>query len=354
MINGFTGKNPFEYVGQIQVQPGKTGFLDLPADKVIKAIHWSIRGRTKLTYSAGTPVIHHMGIAGGLIKKISVQRKGGDDLRTYLGVHKLVNDQKLQFTDRGALLYKGNAATLGLATSSDNYVVPTSGQDMSFYEAYPIYMENRKSLEYWRTYYSTLGNKSSKIIFDFNSWLDILDSEDASTITSIEGDAVIEVYISTVDHLIGASNSFEDTLDSFDQIVLPGIANSSRYTISPEGELQGFWIRAVKGAKEVRFTHEDMLNTIMEFKFDGQTILKANLLDMAAFNMHDQGLLDVIRGASYVNLLNSRTWRTGLFTGTGANTKYIEVFITCAVTGAKFYFEYDRVSQRVLPEVAKK
>lgn len=355
MIRGYNGKM-LEYIGEIAINPGKTGFLEIPADRLYKAFHFVTKNCSfNLTYSAGVPKIHHMGVLGGIIKKLVLQNKGGEDLRTYLGVSQLINDQKEEFTDRGALLYKGNSTTLGSATSADDYVVAATTQDNAFFEAFPMFMENRKSLEYYRTYYSTLGNKAAKVIIDFNNWIDILDAEDASTTTAASGSGVIEVYATKADQLISPYESFYRHLTSYDQIAPVGNTNSTRFTLQPEGELQGFWIRSVKvvGGKEVRFTYDDMLNTIMEFKFDGETIWKGNLLAGSAINMHDRPLLDIIRGATRVSLLNSKTWGTGLFTGEGSNTKAIEVFITCSVASPKFYFEYDRIRAPKQPEVAK-
>jgi hypothetical protein len=109
----------------------------------------------------------------------------------------------------------------------------------------------------------------------------------------------------------------------------------------------------VKGDDEVRFTYQEMSDTIMEFKFDGETIVRGNLLALAAMNMHDRPLLDIIRGAVRVNLLNSKTWGTGLYTGEGSNTKYIELFLTCSVADCKFYFEFDRIRAPKQAQVAK-
>jgi hypothetical protein len=353
MINGFNGKC-LEYVGQVAFLANKSAFLDFPANKVIKKVHFTVRGTYVPAYTVAALTINEYGIADGLIRKISIQRSGGDELRSYLGVKKLVNDQKLDFGDRGALLYKGNSATLGSGTSANTHVPAATTLTNSFYEAYPIYMENRKSLEYYKCYFSTLNNKSAKIIFDFNAWTDIVDPENAATVASITGDAVIDVYIETVDHLIGATDSFADEVHSYDQLALTGTTSGSRYTTSPQGELQGFWIRAVRGATEVRFTYEEMLATFFEFKFDGQTIWKGNLLDAAAFNLNDRPITDIIRGAAYINLLNSKTWETGLYTGEGANTKYIEYFSTCPYSNAKFYFEFDRIRKPKQSEIAKK
>lgn len=357
MIKGYNGKM-LEYIGEISINPDKSGFLEIPAERLWKSFHL-VTGKGcsfKVTYSAGTVKVHHNGVLGGIIKKIVLQNKGGEDLRTYLGLSQLINDQKEDFTDRGALLYKGNSTVLGSATSADDYVVAPTTQDNAFFEAVPMFMENRKSLEYYRTYYSTQGNKAAKIIIEFNNWADIIDAEDASTITAVTGSGVIEVYGVKADHLIAPYESFYRHLTSYDQIAPNGNTNSTRFTLQPEGELQGMWIRSVKvvGGKEVRFTHEDMVNTVMEIKFDGETIWKANLLAGAAMNMHDRSLLDVIRGATRINLLNSKTFGTGLYTGEGSNTKAIEVFITCSVTTPKFYFEYDRIRAPKDAEVAKR
>ena len=352
MIRGYNGKM-LEYIGEIIVNPGKSGFLEIPADRLWKSFHFCMGGDFAVTYSAGTPKVNHHGVMNGIIRKLVLQNKGGEDLRTYLGISQLINDQKIDFTDRGALLHKGNSAVLGNATSGDDYTVAATTQSNAFYEAVPMFMENRKSLEYYRTYYSTLGNKAAKIIVDFNNWLQILDSEDASTTTAITGSAVIEVYGHKVDHLIAPFETFAQHVVSYDQIAPVGNTNATRFTLSPEGELQGFWIRAVKGASEVRFTYEDMKNTVMEFKFDGETIIKGNLLAIAAINMHDRPLLDVIRGACRIDLLNSKTWGTGLYTGEGSNTKSLEVFITCSVGTPKFYFEFDRIRAAKQAEIAK-
>lgn len=355
MIRGYNGKM-VEYVGEIAIVPGKTGFLEVPADRLYKCFHFVTKGASfNLTYSAGTPKIHHMGVLGGLIKRLILQNKGGEDIRSYLGLHQLINDQKEDFTDRGALLHKGNALSLASAVSGEDYTVAASTQDNAFLEAFPMFMENRKSLEYYRTYYSTLGNKAAKIIIDFNNWIDILDGEDASTTTAASGQGVIEVYATKADHLIAPYESFARHLCSYDQIAPVGNTNSTRFTIQPEGELQGMWIRSTKtvGGKEVRFTYQEMADTVIELKFDGETIWKANLLAGAAMNMHDRGLLDVIRGATRINLLNSKTWGTGLFTGEGSNVKAIEVFITCSVASPKFNFEYDRIRAAKQAEVAR-
>ncbi len=352
MIRGFNGKM-LEFIGEIPVVPGKSGHLEIFADRLYKSYHFVMSGSFNLTYSAGTPKIDHYGVMNGVIRKLVIENKAGEDLRTHLGVAQLINDQKLDFVDRGALLFKGNAATLGDASSADTYTVAASTQDNAFCEAVPVYMENRKSHEYYRTYHSTLGNKAAKIRIDFNPALSILDPEDASTTTAASVNATIRVYGYKADHLIAPFENFWQHIVSYDQIVPVGNTNNTRYTISPEGELQGFWIRAVKGAKEARFTYEDMLNTTMEFKFDGETIVKGNLLDMACLNMHDRPLLDVIRGCVRVDLLNSKTWGTGLFTGEGSNTKSIELFLTCSVSSPKFYFEFDRIRAPRNPEIAK-
>jgi hypothetical protein len=355
MIRGYNGKM-LEYVGEIAINPGKTGFLEVPADRLYKAFHFVSKGLSfNVTYTAGAPKIHHMGVLGGLIKKLVLQNKGGEDLRTYLGISQLINDQKEDFTDRGALIYKGNSLSLAGGSSADDYVVAATTQDNAALEAFPMFMENRKSLEYYRTYYSTLGNKAAKILIDFNNWIDILDAEDASTTTAISGSGSIEVYATKADHLIQPYESFARHITSYDQIAPVGNTNSTRFTLQPEGELQGFWIRSVKvsGGKEIRFTFQEMADTVMEFKFDGETIWKGNLLAASAINMHDRPLLDVIRGATRVNLLNSKTWGTGLYTGEGSNTKAIELFLTCSVASPKFYFEYDRIRAAKQPEVAK-
>lgn len=353
MIRGYNGKE-YVYIGEIPINPKKSGSLEVPADHLFKSFHFVTKNASfKATFSAGAPKINHNGVLNGLIKKLTLQNKAGDDLRTYLGINQLINDQKLDFTDRGALIHKTNSLTLGDGTSGEGYPALTSTQDNAFFEAFPMYMENRKSLEYWRTYYSTLGNKAAKIIIEFNDWLDILDAEDTSTTSAITGTGVIEVYALTADHLIMPFESFHQHRVSYDQIAPVGNTNASRFTISPEGELQGFWIRAVKGANEARFTFEDMQNTVMEFKFDGETIVKGNLLALAAINMHDRPLLDVIRGAVRVDLLNSKTWGTGLYTGEGSNMKYIELYLTCSVSSPKFYFEFDRIRAPKEPAVAK-
>lgn len=354
MIRGYNGKM-YEYIGEIPLNAGKTGFLEIPADRLYKSFHFvTKKGTFKATFSAGQPKINSYGVLGGLIKRLVLQNKGGEDVRVHQGIYQLINDQKIDFTDRGALLHKVNSTTLGDAVSSDEYPALTTAQNNAFMEAFPLFMENRKTLEYYRTYYSTLGNKAAKIIIDFNNWIDILDPEDTSTTSAIEGSGVIEVYGLKADHLIAPYESYYQQLASYDQIAPVGNTNATRFVISPEGELQGFWIRAVKGAKEARFTFEDMENTVMEFKFDGETIVKGNLLALAAINMHDRPLADVIRGATRIELLNSRTWGTGLQTGEGSNMKYIEVFITCSVGTPKFYFEFDRIRAPRLPEVAKK
>lgn len=354
MIKGYNGKM-YEYIGEIAINPGKSGFLEIFADRLYKSFHLCTKGASfRPTFSAGAPMIHHQGVLGGLIRSLKIQNKGGEDLRSYNGIHQLINDQREDFTDRGALIRQLNSTTLGSGVSDEGYPTLTSGQDVAFYEAFPIYMENRKSLEYWRTYYSTLGNKSAKLIIDFNNWIDILDGEDASTTSAITGSGVIEVYGLKADHLIAPFESFYQHVTSFDQIVQVGNTNNTRFTLSPEGELQGFWIRACKGAKDVRFTFQEMADTIMEFKFDGETIVRGNLLALGSMLMHDRPLLDVIRGTVRINLLNSKTWGTGLYTGEGSNTKAIEVFITCSVANAKFYFEYDRIRAPKEAEVAKK
>ncbi len=358
MINGFNGKM-LEYVGQVAFSAGRAASLDLPADRVIKDIHLVVRGRLNATFTGSTPVVRFNGAADGLLKRISVQRRGGDDLRTYLGTRQLVNDQRYGVTDRGAVLWRVNATTLGTATSGDRMLFGTTGQDVAFYESYVIGMENKKSSEYWRTYFSTLGNRSAKVLFDFGLFNDVLDPEDASTTPVITGDVVIDVYISKADHLIGISDTFWDFKHSYDQIVLNGAANRSRYTIQPEGELQGFWITAVKGAKETPLSHEELLKTVMEFKYDGETFFNGDLLDFAAINMNNAPILDLVRGSCYVPLLNNKTWGTGLYTGQGSSTKAIEVFITSDPAmsytgGVKFIFEYDRVIQPKEAEVAKK
>lgn len=353
MIKGYNGKM-YEYIGEIPLNAGKSGFFEIFADRLYKSFHLVTKNASfNLTFSAGAPKIHHMGVLGGFIKKITLQNRGGEDLRSHLGIHQLVNDQKEDFTDRGVLLYKTNSAVLGDATSADGYPALTSTQDNAFCEALPIYMENRKSLEYWRTYYSTLGNKAAKLIVEFNNALDILDGEDTSTTTAASVTGVLELYGLKADHLIAPFETYYQHVTSYDQIVPVGNTNSTRFTISPEGELQGFWIRAVKGAKDVRFTYQEMQDTIMEFKFDGETIVKGNLLALAAMNMHDRPLLDVIRGAVRINLLNSKTWGTGLWTGEGSNMKYIEVYITCTVANCKFYFEFDRIRAPKQAEIAK-
>lgn len=355
MIKGYNGKM-YEYIGEISINPGKTGSLEIPADRLFKSLHFNTKGASfNATFSAGAPAIHHLGVLGGLIKKIVLQNKGGEDLRTYLGIHQLINDQREDFSDRGALIYKTSATSLASGTSAESYPAITSTQDNAFFEAFPMFLENRKSLEYWRTYYSTLGNKAAKLFIEFNNWIDILDAEDASTTSAITGSGTIEVYGQKADQLIAPYESFWKHVTSYDQITPNGNTNSTRFVISPEGELQGFWIRALKTVsnKDVRFTFQEMNDTVMEFKFDGETICKGNLLALAAMNMHDRPLLDIIRGCVRVNLLNSKTWGTGLYTGEGSSMKYIEVFITCSVSNCKFMFEYDRIRAPKQPEVAK-
>lgn len=359
MINGYNGKMT-EYVGQVVFEAGKTKFLELPADRVVKNIHFFIRGDITPTFSAGTPKIREYGVADGLIRKITVERKGGDTLRTYLGVRQLVNDMLWYQGERGAVLTKVNATSLGLANSVDSYTLGTSGQTVPFYEGYDITMENKKSSEYYRTYFSTLNNRSSKIIFDFGTGLEVLDPEDTSTTSAIAvGNCVIDVYISKADHLIGESDKFVDFKHSYDQIVLSGAANNSRFTIQPEGEIQGMWITAVKGAKDAKFTHEEMLKCFFEIKFDGETMHKGNLLDLAAINVNIGKMKDLIRGCAYIPNLNNSTYGTGLWTGEGSNTKSLELFITTDpnmsyVGGVKFIFEYDRVNRPKVAEIAKK
>ena len=354
MIRGFNGKM-YEYIGEIAINPSKSGFLEIPADRLYKSFHFVTKKASfRPTFSAGNPKIHSYGVLGGLIKRLVLQNKGGEDLRVHQGIFQLINDQRIDYTDRGALLYKTNSSVLGDATSADGYPALTTNQDVAFCEAFPMFMENRKSLEYYRTYYSTLGNKAAKIIIDFNSWLDILDPEDASTTSAITGSGVIEVYGLKADHLIAPYESYYQHLTSYDQIAPVGNTNGTRFVISPEGELQGFWIRAVKGAKEALFNYEDMENTTIEMKFDGETIVKGSLLALAAVNMHDRPLADIIRGCVRIDLLNSKTWGTGLFTGEGSNMKYIEVFLTCNVATPKLYFEFDRIRAPRVSEVAKK
>lgn len=354
MIRGYNGKM-YEFIGSIPIVAGKTQSLEIFADRLYKSFHFVTKKASfKATFSAGAPKVHHNGVLGGMIRKLTIQNNGGEDIRTYQGLHQILNDQKIDFTDRGALIHKTNSLTIGDGVSADGYPALTTNQDNAFCEAFPVFMENRKSLEYYRTYFSTLGNKSAKIIIDYNNALDILDPEDTSTTSAMTVQGEIEVYGLKADHLIMPYDSFYRHLTSYDQIVPNGATNGTRFTISPEGELQGFWIRAHKGAKDVRFTYEDMENCVIEMKFDGETIVKGSLLALAAINMHDRPIFDVIRGAVRIELLNSKTWGTGLFTGEGSNSKQIEVFLTCPLTDAKIYFDFDRIRAPKNPEVAKK
>lgn len=345
----------YEYIGSIPIVAGKSKSLEIFADRLYKSFHFVTKKASfKTTFSAGKPKIHHNGVLGGVIRQLVIQNNGGEDIRTYMGLHQILNDQKIDFTDRGALIHNVNSLRVGNGISDDKYPDLTSGQDNGFCEAFPVFMENRKSHEYYRTYFSTLGNRSAKIIIDFNDADKVLDPEDTSTTSAVEIQGEIEVYGIKADHLIAPYDSFWRHLTSYDQIVPNGATSGTRFTISPEGELQGFWIRAHKGEDDIRFTYEDMENTVIEMKFDGETIVKGNLLALSAINMHDRPIFDVIRGATRIELLNSRTWGTGLFCGEGSNAKQIEVFITCPLTNPKFYFDFDRIRAPKNPEVAKK
>ncbi len=357
-IAGFNGKG-LEYVGQVQFVAGKGGFVELPADRVIKDIHFMIGGVATPTFSAGTPKVRKYGMGDGLIRSVKVERSGGDALRTYLGVRQIVNDMLWFSGERGPVLSKVNASSLGLAVSSDSVTFGTSTQPVPFYEGYAISMENKKSSEYWRTYFSTLNNRSAKVIFEFGQGLDVLDPEDTSTTSAIAiSDCFIDVYISTADQLLPASDSFEDNKTSYDQIILTGPANASRYTIQPEGELQGFWITMAKGVKQADLTHEELQKSFIEIKFDGATIVKGKMLDIAAINMNHGKMHDLIRSSCYIGLLNNSTWGTGLVTGEGSSVKSLEVFITTPAMdytgGVRLIFEYDRVGIRKRAEAAKK
>ena len=327
------------------VSLGNDFIAELLTNKVYKELFVVCDWLVTPTISSGTPVLHKRGVAHALSNRIEVEIAAGDILKVYKGTSQLVDQMKWLFGEPCPTLYQVNASAFTSAALTGDPTLGTTGQTTIIREAYSIPFENKLTSRYFDTLLNLNGVTTAKLRIALGAASQVADPTDVSSTTwAVTG--YITVYASTADHLI--DNSFMRWPQSFDDISLGTVQlNGSSIELKPQGELQGFHLRAYKGSNDTLMTQEELRNFEVKIEYGGNFIFKGMLGDFQFVNGCKSSIRSVMPSSAYMNILNNSTPRTGLQTIQGGVFKPLVLTVSTppslAGTNIRIVAEYDLI-----------
>lgn len=353
IIGGFKGKTHTS-IGKGTWSKNGQMVVKIPQDVVVKEFIIVINGSIAPTFPGAVPKVNPYGISHGLLKEISLSRRGTDRVRSYQGTRFLATTSERQFGQRDGDLYKVNSNDLSGAALQGLPTFGTTGQYTAFRESQTIMMENKLSGLPGATLFNTKGLQTAQLVLAFGDLADVQDPEDSASVTSWAGSVDVEVFASCTDaYLDSADLNKADWNQTYEELEFGGAQNQARKYITPQGMLQGMLITGLYGGnKPIDF--ESMKKFRLEVKYQGIQLAEGSLADYLEIDMNKTCLTARKKGSAYLSFLNINAFDSGLFIAEG---KQLELIVSTDSslsysTPVRLRFEYDQIT--FMPTAAAK
>lgn len=344
IIGGFKGKSHVS-LGRVTYSPGGSASIKVPQDIVAKEFLFIANGHITAAFAGAAPKVNPYGVLNGLIKEITLSRKGTDRVRSYQGTRQLVHTVERQFGQKDPDLYKVNSTNLSGDIVQGLPVLGTTGQNVAVRESQTIMMENKLSGAWYPTLFSTKNLQTATLNFQFNQAASMQDPDDATAVTSWGATIEIEVFASCADYLLDSPDIGKaDWIQTYEEKEFSGSQNQARHYITPQGMLQGMLITGLHSGSKP-FDFENMKNTRIEVLYQGIRLAEGSLSDFLEIDVNKTHLSARKKGSAYLSFLNNGAFDSGLYIAEG---KQLELIISTDsglsyATPVKLRFEYDQI-----------
>lgn len=344
-LGNFEGQRLEMIRKRTQITLGQEFLVDFPQDRVVKEAIVVYDWEVTPTFASGSPKLHHRGVAHALSKRVEIERAAGDVIKSYRGIAQLQDQARWLFGEECPTLYEVNASSLSAAALTGRPTLGSTTQKTVIREAYSIPFENKLTSRYFDTLLNLKGINTCKLRIQHGVAADVQDPDDSTSVTfAVVG--YVTVYIATADHL--ADSAFMDWRQNYDDADLGSVTlNGSAIEFKPQGELQGFHLRAFKGTNYKPLTPEELRNFEVKVEYGGNFVFKGMLGDFQMVNGCKSSIRELFRSSAYMNIVNNSTPRTGLQTVQGGAFKPLVVTVSTpsslAGTALRLVPEYDLI-----------
>lgn len=349
-LGSFQGQRLEPIAKNVTVTLGAEQSFDIPQDRVFKNFLAVYEWVVTPTFASGSPKLHRRGVTHALTKKLEVSRSAGDVLKVFRGIAQLQDQERWNEGENCPTVYQTNSSTLGAAAvQADAPALGATTQPVAIREAYMIALENRVSSSMFETLLNTKGLNTGKIRITHGAAADVQDPNDSTTV-SFTVTGKLWIYGNTADHLID-NVAFDDWRQNYDEVSFGTITqNRTIVELKPQGQLQGFHLRAFKGSKDESLTFEEMKNFEVKVEYNGNFLFDGNMADFASLNGCKGSLRKFFESSAYLNILNNKTYDTGLDTVQGGAFRPLRLTVSTpsslSGTAVKLVAEYDLIEKR--------